>query len=147
MLSKWDGRYLDLAQFVSKFSKDPSTKVGAFIADGKDDISFGYNGFPSSIEDKPEWYNDRETKYKLVIHAEMNALLKAARLGRSVVGTTLYTYPLPPCPECAKMIVASGISKVISRIKYDKTSSIRYTVAKDTEDIFNKGGVEYVWVY
>jgi dCMP deaminase len=51
-LSKWDRRWLELAQHVSSWSKDPSTKVGSVIAQGKQLVSLGYNGFPASCEDK-----------------------------------------------------------------------------------------------
>ena len=111
-LLKWDYRFLDLAEFISNWSKDPSTKVGAVITDRDNRIvSVGYNGFPKNIHDCPEMLNNRETKYNMIVHGEMNAILFA---NRSLVGCTLYTYPFIPCPRCSSMIIQSGITRVVS---------------------------------
>lgn len=109
---KWDLRFLDLAKFVSNWSKDPSTRVGAVIVDGdKRVISMGYNGFPVGIDDDHYRLHNRETKYKIILHAESNALLFA---NTNLVGTTLYTYPFMPCPRCAGLIIQAGIGRVVS---------------------------------
>lgn len=113
---KWDRKYLKLAQHVAEnWSKDPSTKVGAVLVNYDINQEFiGYNGFPHGVEDQPERYADRETKYKLVVHAEVNAILKAGHWAR---GASLYVYPsfsLPPiCNECAKVAIQAGISEVV----------------------------------
>jgi dCMP deaminase len=108
---KWDYRFLDLAEFISSWSKDPSTKVGAVVTDKSNRIiSIGYNGFPQNITDD-ERLEDRDTKYKIIIHGEMNAILFA---GRSLSDCTLYTYPFMPCPRCAGIIIQAGISRVVS---------------------------------
>jgi dCMP deaminase len=108
---KWDQRFLDMAKLVASWSKDPSTKVGAIISDNNNRIvSIGYNGFPINVNDD-ERLNDRETKYKIIIHAECNALMFA---NKSVEGYTLYTYPFMPCPKCAGMIIQSGIKRIVS---------------------------------
>lgn len=113
MTDKWDKRFMDLAIEISKWSKDPSTKVGAIIVDNhRRIISTGYNGFPSGIDDTDERYYNRELKYGLVIHAELNALLNALRNGVAVKDGILYVYPLPVCQECAKAIIQSGIKEV-----------------------------------
>jgi len=76
----WHLRFLDLAKHISNWSKDPSTKVGAVIFDSdKRIISVGYNGFPKNISDDPEKYLNREIKYQMVVHAEINAILFAQR--------------------------------------------------------------------
>jgi dCMP deaminase len=111
-LLKWDYRFLDLAEFISSWSKDPSTKVGAVITDSDNRIiSVGYNGFPKDIHDYQEMLNDRETKYNMIIHGEMNAILFA---NRSLLDCTLYTYPFMPCPRCASIIIQSRIKRVVS---------------------------------
>ena len=112
---KWDRKYLDLAKFVSGWSKDPSTKVGAVLVNYNIGQEFvGYNGFPRGVEDLPERYEDRELKYKLVVHAEVNAILKAGNLAR---GSSLYVYPsfsFPPiCNECAKVAIQAGIKEIV----------------------------------
>ncbi len=108
----WDVFFLELAQFVAeKRSKDPSTKVGAVIADSFNRIvSIGYNGFPRGVNDCPDLYANREEKYKRVVHAELNAILNAAR---PVNGCTIYIWPLFTCNECAKIIIQSGIERVV----------------------------------
>ena len=110
MSRTWDERFLSLAKFVSQWSKDPSTKVGAVIANGKIIVSLGFNGFPSKIPDDEKLF-DRKKKYPRVVHAEMNAILFAKR---DLTGHSIYTYPLLPCEECAKHIVQTGITRVIS---------------------------------
>jgi len=109
---KWDKRFLGMAQFVSTWSKDPSTRVGAVITDGnKKIVSLGYNGLPQWVEDNPDILNNREEKYKYIIHAEVNAILQA---NRDVFAGTIYTYPFLTCPQCAAMIVQAGIMRVVS---------------------------------
>jgi dCMP deaminase len=113
-MNKWDQRYLALAKEVSTWSKDPSTQVGAVTVGSKKEVlSQGFNGFPRGIKDSDERYNDRETKYKLVVHAEMNAIYNATYSGTSLDGATLYVYGLPICSECAKGIIQVGIKKVV----------------------------------
>lgn len=115
MSNKWDKRYLDVAKLVSTWSKDPSTQVGAVLVNYELQKEFvGYNGFPKGVKDLPERYADRELKYKLVAHAESNAIRKAGDYAR---GATLYVYPsfsLPPiCNECAKDAISAGIKEVV----------------------------------
>jgi dCMP deaminase len=110
-LSNWDKRFLELAELVSSWSKDPSTKVGAVIVDDKNIIvSVGFNGFPKGINDNERLHN-RDSKYQIIIHAENNALMFAKR---PLDNCTLYTYPFMPCPRCAGMIIQSGIKRVVS---------------------------------
>lgn len=113
-INKWDKRYLMLAREVSTWSKDPSTKVGAVTVGRKKEVlSQGFNGFPRGILDTEERYQNRETKYKFVVHAEMNAIYNATYSGASLDGATLYVYGLPICSECAKGIIQVGIKKVV----------------------------------
>lgn len=107
---KWDRRMLALAQHIASWSKDPSTKVGAVIADSRRRIiSVGYNGFPAGVRD--EGLEDRERKYDRIVHAELNALLFARG---SVEGATLYVWPMPPCSRCAGPIIQAGIVRVVA---------------------------------
>lgn len=110
-VTKWDHRFLALARFVANFSKDPSTKVGAVVADEKRIISLGYNGFPPDIEDLPERLENREYKYKHIIHGEINAINFARE---SLLGKTLYTIPFMPCTVCAEEIIKRGITRVVA---------------------------------
>lgn len=109
---KWDRRFLALAEHVAQWSKDPSTKTGAVIVNPNNRVvSIGYNGFPRGIKDSLERLENREIKYKIIIHAERNAILFAQE---PVVGYRLYTWPLMPCVPCASLIIQAGIIKVIS---------------------------------
>ena len=111
---KWDLRYLDLAKHVAQWSKDPNTKVGAVAVGHMGQIlAQGYNGFPRGILDTPDRLNDRPTKYKFVVHAEMNVIYNATYNGVSLNGARLYVYGLPICSECAKGIIQVGIEEVI----------------------------------
>ena len=107
---KWIYRFLDMADIVSSWSKDPSTKVGAVIVDDrKRIISVGYNGFPRGVEDLQERYDDRPLKYSLVSHAERNALDNAdVPLKDATMFVTLL-----PCSDCAKGIIQRGIKTIV----------------------------------
>jgi dCMP deaminase len=110
MINKeWQNRFIDMAHLVASWSKDPSTKVGAVIVDDKKRIvSVGYNGFPRGVEDSEHRYNERELKYKLVCHAERNALDNSPM---NVEGCVMFV-TLPPCNECSKSIIQRGIKTV-----------------------------------
>ena len=109
ILSKWDERFLALADHKATWSKDPSTQVGCVITNGNQDKYYGYNGFPQNIDDSLERLTDYELKQKLVIHAEMNAIFSAKE---SLLGHTLYCTH-PPCIRCAVSIIRVGITNVI----------------------------------
>jgi len=114
---KWDRRFLDLANFIAGWRKDPSTKVGAVIVRPDRTVaSMGYNGFPRGVLDHEERYADREQKYAMVVHAENNALINSRE---SLEGYTLYVTPLPPCAQCAAAIIQRGIARVVVDQKKD----------------------------
>ena len=107
----WDKRFLELAQFISQWSKDPSTQVGAVIVDQNNRIvSLGFNGFPKNISDDSRLQN-REQKYSIIVHAECNAIMFSRS---SLEGCTIYTYPFQPCSKCAGLIIQSGIKRVVT---------------------------------
>jgi dCMP deaminase len=113
MWSTWDKRYWRLAQFVSEWSKDPQSKVGAVVTTpGAGAIALGYNGFPAGVEDRAERLTDSEIKLEMVIHAEQNALLIA---GPSARGGVLYVYGKPVCSRCAGIIIQAGVARVVTR--------------------------------
>ena len=112
--SKWDNRFMELAKTISTWSKDPSSKIGAVaVNDERRILATGYNGFPKGVEDTEERLNKRELKYPLIVHAESNALMNALYSGVSVKDATIYVYGLPVCPECAKLIIQSGVRRVV----------------------------------
>tara|TARA_R110000796_G_scaffold132862_1_gene248305 strand:+ start:360 stop:812 length:453 start_codon:yes stop_codon:yes gene_type:complete len=112
---RWDRRFMEMAELVSTWSKDPSTKIGVVIVDRmRRVISTGYNGFPRGIDDSWEKYADRQHKYAHVVHGELNAILSATT---SLGSSTLYLFgmPGPPCSGCTKHILQTGISRIVSR--------------------------------
>jgi dCMP deaminase len=126
-MSKWSERFLELADHVATWSKDPRTKVGCVIVDKQNRIvSLGFNGFPRGVKDLAERYNDRAVKQMFVAHAERNALDNAPL---SVEGCTLYS-PLLPCNECAKSIIQKGIKKVISYAPVEDVPHFNWEVTK-----------------
>ena len=142
-LNKWDKRYLALAKEVASWSKDPSTQVGAVtVGNKKEVLSQGFNGFPRGIIDLEDRYNNRETKYKYVVHAEMNAIYNATYSGVSLDGAVLYVYGLPICSECAKGIIQVGIKKVIIE-KSKELDNWNESVAL-SQEMFDEAGVELV---
>jgi len=123
---KWELRYLEMAKLVSTWSKDPSTKVGSVIVDSDNTvISVGFNGLPRRIQDTDQRLNNRDIKLKMIIHAEINAIITAKR---PLNGTTIYTYPFMSCSQCAGLIIQSGICRHISY----KTNNERW---KDSFDL------------
>lgn len=109
----WDRRFLDLAFVISRWSKDPNTKVGSVIVKDKFILSTGYNGFPRGLSDDLLLLKDRGRKNMRMVHAEANAILTAARHGVSCRGSTLYT-TLNPCAACATFISQSGIVRLVT---------------------------------
>lgn len=124
MSERWDRHFLGLSLYHSRLSKDPSTRVGSVIVgQDREILSAGFNGFPRGIADTHERLHDRDTKLKLIVHAEMNALLAAARTGMRLKGCTLYlaatdqsgmVWGGPPCTRCTVEIIQVGISEIVS---------------------------------
>jgi len=137
--NKWNFWFIGLAKYVASASKDPSTKVGAVIAD-KDRrvVSLGYNGLPRGVEDSHERLNDRNLKYKMIVHAERNALLFARG---SVQGCTIYTWPMMPCATCCSMIIQAGIVRVVAPISDNPRWQEDMEISKK---LFQEAGVEMV---
>jgi len=101
---------IGMAQHVAKLSKDPSTKVGAVIFDAKRRlVSAGYNGFARGVEDTPERLHNRDTKYKLILHAEKNAIMFATSPTDNC--TLVVTHPC--CAQCAALAIQAGIKHVM----------------------------------
>jgi dCMP deaminase len=110
-VNSWDLRFLRLAKEISTWSKDPSTRVGAVITNNRNQIlSLGFNGFPRGVNDDDR-LNDRDTKLKMVVHAEANALLNASCSLRDSVA---YIYPFMPCSNCAGLLIQAGVKRVVS---------------------------------
>jgi dCMP deaminase len=145
-LSEWGNRYLSLAKEISTWSKDPSRKIGAVAVGEKGQIlAQGYNGFPRGILDSADRYNDRPTKYKLVVHAEMNVIYNATFNGVSLNGARLFVYGLPVCSECAKGIIQVGI-KSVTVYTDDAVPAVWTESFELTDNMFKEAGVSCLWI-
>ena len=117
----WRDRFFALARLVATWSKDPSTQVGAVIVrPDRTIVSVGYNGFPRGTDDHHQLLNNRETKLRRTVHAEVNAILTAKQ---DLSGCTLYVTPLHPCASCAGIIVQSGIKEVCAELAKEPNQS------------------------
>lgn len=123
-IARWDKHFLMLALANAAMSKDPNTRVGSLIVGPDREIrSAGFNGFPRGIADTTERLTDRNLKLKMIVHAEMNAVLNAARAGIATKGCTLFlaatddsgeTWGGPPCSRCVVEIIQAGITNIVS---------------------------------
>lgn len=117
-----DSRYLRMAQIWAENSYCRRRKVGAIIVKDQMIISDGYNGTPSGFENVCEDDNNSTKPY--VLHAEANAITKVARSNNSSDGATLYV-TASPCVECSKLIIQSGIKRVVYNEEYRLTDGIK----------------------
>ena len=129
-----DERYIRMARIWGENSYCKRRRVGALIVKEKMIISDGYNGTPSGFENICEDENGRTKPY--VLHAEANEITKVARSNNSSDGATLYV-TCSPCIECAKLIIQSGIRRVVFSELYHNTDGI---------DLLSRNGIETVLV-
>ena len=129
-----DKRYLRMARIWAENSYCTRRKVGALIVKDKMIISDGYNGTPSGFENVCELDNGTTKPY--VLHAEANAITKIAKSGNNSDGATLYV-TASPCLECSKLIIQSGIRRVVYSENYRLTDGI---------DLLKRAGVEVVFI-
>ena len=137
---KWQSRFMDLADLVASWSKDPSTQVGAVITSGKEVISLGFNGFATRTPDHDHYLDSREEKYPRTIHAEMNAILRMDKRYRPPHPLQIYVTHMP-CVSCAAVILAAGITEVVTKRPSDDFMERWPTVDKVTT-MFNEAGLK-----
>ena len=128
-MEKFDHSYLQMAEIWAQNSYCKRRKVGALLVKDRMIISDGYKGTPSGFENVCE--EDGVTK-PYVLHAEANAITKVAKSGNSSEGATLYV-TASPCLECSKLIIQSGIKRVVYRDEYRLTDGI---------DLLRRAGIE-----
>ena len=140
-MAKRDKLYLDIANRVGQESHAVRAKVGAVLVRDDNILSMGYNGMPSGMDNGCEGERisfkdgvETTTTFTLpeVLHAESNALAKIARSTLSSDGATMYV-TLSPCMECAKLMVQSGIKRVVYRDQYRDLSSITFLKSNNIE--------------
>lgn len=133
-LLELDKRYLRMAAIWAENSYCTRRKVGALIVKDKMIISDGYNGTPAGFENVCELEDGTTKPY--VLHAEANAITKIARSGNSSEGATIYV-TTSPCIECAKLIIQSGIKRVVFSEKYR---------VEDGIELLKRANIEVVYI-
>lgn len=131
-MSKFDERYIEMAEVWAKNSYCKRRQVGALLVKNNMIISDGYNGTPSGFENICEDENGVTKPY--VLHAEANAITKVAKSGNSSEGATLYV-TASPCMECSKLIIQAGIKRVVYKDEYRLS---------DGTDLLKRAGIEVV---
>lgn len=132
--NKWDKRFIEMAEMVSGWSRDPSTRVGSVIVSNDNKVlSIGYNGFPAGLCDDPELYLDRDYKLKVTIHSEMNAILTCKH---DVEGMIIYTTH-QPCMACASVIIQKKLSGVVWK------HSFKDSRWGDSRELFKQTNINY----
>lgn len=120
---RYDKAYLRMAKTWSELSHCSRKQVGAIIVKDGMIISDGFNGTPSGFDNCCE--NEFGETLWYVLHAEANAILKVAKSTHNCQGATLYL-TLSPCKDCSKLVVQSGISKVVFANSYKDDSGIKF---------------------
>ncbi|MBR2029332.1 MAG: dCMP deaminase family protein [Clostridia bacterium] len=145
-MDKWDQRFMDMAKLVSTWSScyQQNRQVGAVIVKDKRIITTGYNGAPSGVvscKDKGECLRRKlniasgtHAELCYAVHAEQNAIVQAGRLNVNIKDAIMYVTH-QPCVICAKLIINSGIKKVIYNEGYPDEFSLQ---------LLNEAGVEVV---
>ena len=126
--TKWQHRFIELAEHVASWSKDPSTRVAAVLvtADGKI-VSVGYNGLPAGFDDSK--ITDREYKIPRVIHAELNCI---ANRNMSINEDCYLFVTHPMCVECAKIVAAHSFIKGVAW-KFNPEFATKWNTAASVE--------------
>jgi dCMP deaminase len=142
--TKWQGRFIKLAEEISTWSKDSSSRVGAVIVRPDRTIaSIGFNGFPRGVDDGHERIANRDTKLLYTIHAEMNAILSAKE---QLKDYSIFVWPFQPCAHCASSIIQAGIKEVYCPFNAHLDSYERWADSfKAALQMFDEAGVSVIF--
>ncbi len=142
-MDRWDKRFMDMAELVSTWTScaREGRAIGAIIVKDKRILTTGYNGAPAGVlncRDRGYCMRDglniasgTQQEKCYAVHAEQNAIVQAAKLGVSVDGGTLYCTH-QPCTICTRMIINSGIKRVVYKHPYPDAFSVQ---------LFNEAGI------
>ncbi|MDY4841764.1 MAG: dCMP deaminase family protein [Alphaproteobacteria bacterium] len=144
---KWHKRFMEVARLVATWSKDPSTKTGAIVVGPDREIrATGYNGPVRGVDDNKPERMERPTKYDFFEHAERNAIYNACLTGTSLKGCIMYATH-PPCTDCARAIIQSGIKIVVTN-EMEINSATPTNTWRDklsySKQMFDEAGIEYI---
>ena len=139
---KWDKRFMEVARLVGTWCTCHRHSVGAVIVKNKRIIATGYNGAPAGVKNCIERGECLRDKLKIEsgtraemcysVHGEQNAIVQAAKLGISVEGATIYVTH-QPCTTCTKLIINSGIKRIVYGIEYPDLFSKEFIEGADIE--------------
>jgi dCMP deaminase len=144
---QWDKYFLSIAETVKLKSKDQSTQIGAVIV-GEDNevLSTGYNSFPRGLDDNLQERQERPEKYFWMVHAELNAILNAARVGTSLKDSIIYITSGVPCVDCARAIVNAGIKTVYCKKECTTKNKDKWEESQlRSKQLLNECGVEVIF--
>lgn len=138
--------YLTFAYLYARKSHDPSTQVGALIADPEGRIlSYGANNFPFGTQ----WLSERwekPGKYMWVEHAERNAIFQAAKMGEKTNGATMYCTWFS-CADCARAIIQAGITRIIGHNVQMYADRLAWASSMDIANIMlDEAGIERIYI-
>ena len=141
MTDKWLARFLQMAELVGSWSKDPSTQVGAVIVNNNRVVSLGFNGYPRGVSDSAG-QDTRDVKLLKTLHAEENAILFAKKDldGCDMVVTHF------PCPNCAAKIIQTGIVTVHAPVPSAQFYERWGDKIQISESMFAEAGVRVHWI-
>ena len=143
-MDKWDKRFMQMTETIATWSScyKENRSVGAIIVKNKRILTTGYNGAPAGIESCKERGEgirinqgiESGTRHEIcyAIHAEQNAIIKAAKIGVSIDGATLYCKH-QPCVICTKMIINAGITRVVYKEEYPDTFAVQLMELADIQ--------------
>lgn len=143
-MNKWDERFMGLAETVAEWSScfQPNRHVGAVIVKDKRILTTGYNGAPAGIKSCAERCECLRRTRNIAsgtmqevcyaVHAEQNAIIQAAKLGVSLEGATMYVTH-QPCVICTRMIINSGVKRVVYKNGYPDEFALELFSQSDVE--------------
>lgn len=146
MKTDWNLRFMRMADLeIAQWSKDHSSKVGAIIIKDREIVTTEFNGIPRGINDDIEARHEKPEKHYWFIHAESNAIINAARQGKSTLGCDLYVNWFP-CHTCAGFIVQAGIKRIFCDKEPDLNNLHYGESFKRALKILEEGDVEIIYM-
>jgi len=145
-VTKWDIRFMRIADLeVAQWSKDRSSKVGCVLVKDREIITTGFNGMPRGINDDIDARHEKPEKYYWFHHAELNAVVNAARQGKSTLGWDAYINWFP-CDHCAGVLVNAGIKRVFCDKELEWGHEKWGDGFKRAKTILEEGNIEIIFL-
>lgn len=136
---------MKLADTIAQWSKDRSSKVGCVLVKDREIITTGYNGMPRKIDDNIEERHNRPEKYHWFHHAELNAIVNAARQGKTTLNCDAYINWFP-CDHCAGVLVNAGIKRVFCDNEPDYNHPKYGELFMRAKTILDEGNIQVIFM-